>query len=332
MAFSHLPAQHRPHAVVEPVAGPGVQVDGVQHRTPDVVLPLPVRLVADPDRPRALVALQVRQFCLGQVAAAVDAVDDLQVAVPLGHVGDEVVEVRRLPVEVQRVQAPEGEGRVPDPAVAVVVVARAARGLRQRCGGRGGDRTGRRIAEPLEGQRAAGQVRLPRVVRDAPAGEPVLPVVRGPGQPLVRLLVGRRRLGVAPGQHAEPRVALLQQSPGHRTRTLETQPHVGGQRHRRVAVRGARHRLVISALGVLPGRATQPVPEGRLAFHQQLDLAVHAAHRADQHVRRGVVRRRPVVGRAARVARLPRAHHQGVPDDDPSLTDVPARLEDERAG
>ena len=56
---------HLPDPLVEPVAGPGVQVEGVEHDAPDVVLLLGVGVVADPDRLRALVPVQVLERLLG---------------------------------------------------------------------------------------------------------------------------------------------------------------------------------------------------------------------------------------------------------------------------
>jgi hypothetical protein len=98
---------------------------------PDVVLALVVGAVADPYGTGALVAAEVVEDVLVERALAVDAVHDLQLGITIGDVGDEVEEVVGLPVEAERVQAPERERRVADPAVAVVPVALAAGGLRQ---------------------------------------------------------------------------------------------------------------------------------------------------------------------------------------------------------
>ena len=108
-----------------------MQVDGVKDRAPDVVLLLAVGGVADPHRLGALVAGQVVERRLAELALAADAVHDLEVGRVLSDVGDEVEEVVRLAREAERVEAPEHEGGVPDPGVAVVPVALAARRLRQ---------------------------------------------------------------------------------------------------------------------------------------------------------------------------------------------------------
>ena len=93
--------------------------------------PLPMRTGRAPSYPREVV-----EDVLVELALAADAVHDLQVAVALGDVGDEGEEVVRLPVEAERVQRPQRERRVADPRVAVVPVALAAGGLRQRRRGR----------------------------------------------------------------------------------------------------------------------------------------------------------------------------------------------------
>ena len=138
-----LLVQDRPDPSVDVVGGLEVQVDRVQQGAPDVVLVLVVRGVADPHRTRVGVAGQVIELVLLQLLLAADAVHDLQVLVPAGDVGDEGEEVHRLPVEAQRVQAPQGERGVPDPGEAVVVVALPARGLGQRGRAGRGDRAGR---------------------------------------------------------------------------------------------------------------------------------------------------------------------------------------------
>ena len=90
----------------------------------------------------------------------------------LADAEDEAHEVARLLVEAERVQGPEAEGRVADPAVAVVPVAFAAGGLGQRGGRRGDDRAGRRVGEALEDQRRALQVDPPGVVGEVAVAQP----------------------------------------------------------------------------------------------------------------------------------------------------------------
>ena len=81
----------------------------------------------------------------------------------VGSAGQRLEEERevleRLPVEAEVVQRPQHERGVADPRVAVVPVALAARRLGQRRGARGHDRPGRRVAQALERERAALDVR-----------------------------------------------------------------------------------------------------------------------------------------------------------------------------
>ncbi len=108
-----------------------MQVDRVQHGAPHVVLPLAVGVVADADRARSFVPRQMVEDLLRQGALTVDTVHDLELRIALGNVGDEVQVVVRLPVEAEGVQAPQCEGRVADPGVAIIPVALAARRLGQ---------------------------------------------------------------------------------------------------------------------------------------------------------------------------------------------------------
>ena len=148
-----------------------VQVHRVEQRAPHVVLVLAVRAVPDPHRPRALVAREVVERELGDLALAVDRVHDLEVlGARLRDVGDEVEEVVRLPVEPERVEAPQHERGVADPGVAVVPVALPARRLGQRRGGGRHERAGRRVRQPLQRERGALEVGAPRVVGERRRG------------------------------------------------------------------------------------------------------------------------------------------------------------------
>src|SRR5438045_6035166 len=100
------------------------------------MLRLLVRTVADAYRPGALVAVQVVEHALVEFAAAVDAVDDLQVtAVAFDQVAEERDVVVGLPLEAEGVQAPERERRVAHPGVPEVPVTLPAWCLGQRGGG-----------------------------------------------------------------------------------------------------------------------------------------------------------------------------------------------------
>ena len=272
--FSAAPTwrvEDRPDPVVEVVGRLRVQVHRVEQGSPDVVLALRVRRVADAHRPRGGVAGQVVELELLELALAADAVHDLEVLVAARHVGDEREEVDGLPVEAEGVHRPQRERRVADPGVPVVVVAVAAHGLRQRGAAGRGHGAGRRVGQALEGQRAALEVAAPGVVGEPSAGQPVLPVVGGPHQPRVGVVVRRGRLGPAPRECDEADVALLEERAAAGVAALEAEKHVGGQRQVHVAAVGGGHPLVVAGAGVLPARgasgrsrrpARSPSPSG----------------------------------------------------------------------
>ena len=118
--------------------------------------------------------------------------------------------LERLPVEAEVVQRPQHERGVADPRVAVVPVALAARRLGQRRGARGHDRAGRRVAQALQRERAALDVRPPRVVGDGRHAQPVAPV-----------LLGGARAAPSPRPSVVGRVALPRQRQPRRLALLE---------------------------------------------------------------------------------------------------------------
>ena len=219
-----------------------------------------------------------------ELALAADAVHDLEVLLALGDVGDEVEEVVGLPVEAERVERPQHERRVADPAVAVVPVALAARRLGQRRRGRREQRAARGVGEPLQRERAALQERPPRVIGEAPAVKPVLPMMGGPHEPAVGLLEVLRGRVLAPGQRAVDLLALLHPVASRRPRPLEPEAQVGRQPELDVRALGRGHALVVAAVAVLPVGRLAPVVEHRLAVEHHLDLAVDAADRPQQDV------------------------------------------------
>ena len=228
---------------------------------------------------------------------------------------------------MQRLQR---EGRVADPRVAVVPVALAARGLRQRRRERGHRRAGRHVGEPLDRQRRALNRVTPAVVGKTGAAEPVAPEARRRGDPLPR----RRRRRRAP-RAAPPRRARSTPSRPARGRAA----HVRGPRSipsaRSVWRRIVWPAPVASAVWRLPPTSVHSavlaaVVEDRLADELDLDPAVEALHGAHEHVV-GVV-----VGGRARVRRdlvlvIVRAHRQRRADDDPAVRRLPRRLEDVRS-
>ncbi len=189
--------EHRPQRLRNLLARLGVQVNRIEHRAPDVVLHLVVGAVADPHRARVVVAGQVVQLLLDQGAFAADGVHHLQrmsfTVVGAGHVGDEREEVVGLAIQPEGVEPPQRERRVAHPRVAVVPVAFALRGFRQRRGRRRQQRTGRRIRQALQRQRAALQVGPPRVVGEVADVDPLPPALAGLPHLVGGLFVGLRR-------------------------------------------------------------------------------------------------------------------------------------------
>ena len=158
-------------------------------------------------------------------------------------------------------------------------------------------------------------------------GQPVLPVVRGPDQPPVGVLVAFRDAAVTPGQRAEAGVALLQQRPAPGAGAFQAEADIGGQGEGQVHALRLDDRLGVAAVGVPPPGVLAPVVEGGHAVQGELCLAVHAAHRAQQHVLGVVVGGRPDVGAAVGMVMLPRPHDQALAHHEPALAAVPAGLE-----
>src|SRR5690242_2830166 len=130
-----------------------IQIEGVQELAVDIQLRLSPRPVADSDWGGLSPAAQVRQLALGEVVLAGDPVHDLQRALAgppargAGHERDEIDGLVRAGADVKRLERQAG---VTDPRVAVIPVALAADGFRQR-GCRGGyDRARGAVGETLQ--------------------------------------------------------------------------------------------------------------------------------------------------------------------------------------
>ena len=266
----------RPQAPRQPLAAAGVQQDRVQRGAEHVVLALVEGAVADTHRARPDVAGEVVARRLGEVAAAVDAVHDLQRAVGVGlEVGDELHVLVGLPVEVQPVQRLQRERRVADPREAVVPVALAAGRLGQRRGERRHRRAGRHVGEPLDRQRRALDRRAPLMVGNARPVDPLAPVVRRRGHPRLRVVEVRgRREPFGPRQRAVELLALVQHVARADPVALDAERHVGLQAD---GLPGAGR---VGDVAVLvddrPLRGLAPVVEHRLADELDLDAAAEA--------------------------------------------------------
>ncbi len=170
------------------------------------------------------------------------------------------------------------------------------------------------------------------MVRELPAGEPVLPVMRRPDQPCVRIRVIGRRFLATPRQSDVAQVALLEECANGRLTALEAEPHVRRQRHLDVGALRGRDALVVAVAGMRPADPCPPVVEHGLAVHHRLHLAGDATDRSQQDVLGVVVVRGAAVGLRALAVVPPRPHEEHVADDDPAGRRAPARLQDHRAG
>ena len=318
----------RPQPPREPLAAFRMLEDAVQHGAVDVILPLVERAVADPHWARAGVTGQVVAGALGQIAPPVDPVHDLHAAVgDRFEVGDELHELLGLPVEVEPVQRLQRERGVAHPRVAVVPVALAARRLGQRRGGRRDGRPGGHVRQALDGHDRALDRLAPAVVRDPGAGQPRAPEARGRRHPGLRLLDAlHRREILGPRQRAEGGLAGAQAVASASAAALDPDRHVGTQAQGLAGPAGV-GRVAVAFQRPLRRRA--PVVEHGLAHQLDLDRAVDALDRADDHVVAVVVRRRAGV-RRDRVLAGARAHGQRVADDDPAPWRMPGG--DERVG
>ena len=179
-----------------------VEIDRIHQLAGDIELELLPGGIADPDRARAAIPLEVLENHLGELVPPVDAVHDLQ-RLALGQLSaaglEPVHERRRLLLEADAKQRVEGERGVANPGVAVVPVAPAADGLGQRGRRRRDDGAGGGVGEQLEHQRAA---------LDHLPPAPLVGAVADPPSPVAHRLL-EPLLGLAPSQRVEPDVAAL---------------------------------------------------------------------------------------------------------------------------
>ena len=298
-----------------------VDVDRVQQGAVDVVLMLRVGRVPDPYRLRADVAVEMVEGALGQLLLAADPVHDLQVRVIDADALDEAHEVGCLVVEPEHVQAPEREGGVADPGVAVVPVALAAGRLRQRRGQRRDHAAGRRVHQALQGQGRALQLTAPAMVRELAPLEPAPPRLSG----LVDVTGGHagmsRQAGVVgPGQRAERVLVGAEPADSPELPVAELELHVRLQPQRDPVDLGDGHpELPVE----IPLDGAAPVVGTGVADELDLGIPLRAVRPADQHPLR-------LQAAAAAVARLG-VDQQGVADDQPARLGRPCRLDHVRA-
>ena len=297
-----------------------VEVDRVHELAVDVELKLLGRGVPDPYRLRPPVAGQVTQFPLGKLGAPVDAVHHLHRArgarLARGGVPEELHEGVGLAGESQPQQRVDAEGRVADPHVPVVPVARPADLLGQAGRRRGDDGAGRGVGQQLQRQRRA-VYHLPPPAPVARGRQPAPPEPAGDGQQFLRLRAGTRdRLRAAAElvQREHRRLALGQLELGCHITIVVLDRHRRGQANGQAGCGEDRpalhlgervrvHAVAKSRRDARPERhgpphaqhpTDQPVPPrlGRAAGrHEILDLTdpVLGGETGDQHVGIGVI-------------------------------------------
>ena len=279
-----LGLHERPQPPGQSLAAPRVEQDGVEHGAEHVVLALVERAVADPHRAGAVVAAEVVERRLLQVAAPVDAVHDLHAAVIVGlEIGDELHELVGLPVQVQPVQRLQGERRVAHPAVAVVPVALTAGRLGQsgRQRRHGGAR--RHVRQTLDRQRRTLD-RLPVAVIGDPGPVQPPPPERHRG---VEPCLGVARIGRGgevggPRQRAVHAVTGLEHVTTPYPAPFDADAQVGVQPHRDVAT--GRLGDMTRVVDDRPRRRHPSVVEHRLAHQLHLDPSTEALDDPDQRV------------------------------------------------
>ena len=170
------------------------------------------------------------------------------------------------------------------------------------------------------------------MVGERAVAEPLVPVVGGLDQAVVGLRVGLRAGVLGERKRHEGGVAVAQGRERSHAGALEADPQVGRQRQLGRPAVGRRDGLVVALADVLPVRVAAPVVEDRVALQLDLDAAVDAADRAQQHVVGVVVRGRAPVRGGALLGVMPRTDEQHVAHDHPAAAGAPRRLQDHRAG
>ena len=219
-------------------------------------------------------------------------------------------------------QAPEGEGGVADPRVAVVPVALPAGRLRQR-GRQRRDHSARgRVHQPLQRQCRALQLPSPAVIGELAPLEPAAPRLAGLVDPPCGVAgVARNSSLVGPGQRAVRVLVRAEPPDAPEAPVAELEVHVRLQAQRDVVDLGDRHAELAVELPV--DRAATVVGEG-VADELDLGVSLGAMGPADQHP----LGLQPVAPVMARI----RVDQQGVADDQPAGLGRPGRFDHVRAG
>ena len=236
---------------------------------------------------------------------------------PGGGALREATEVIGFAREAELCQRARAEGRVTDPAVSVIPVARAADPLGKRRGGRGGDRAGHGVLKPSQHRGRADRSRIVDLRR---AG-PVPPPLEGVVEPLVELL-RVVRLGLE-------LVDLV--GSGVDDREPHALPFVHGELDREVVVVtrldrvgvGPDHEPVVAADRAVEAVAMTTNPRSNLAEVEPRDDLDPEAHRSLRAVE-------DAQDLSVRVALTAFAHRQAVREPRLAAVRAQGRLEHER--
>ena len=224
--------------------------------------------------------------------------------------------------------ARQHERGVADPGVAVVPVALAARRLGERRRGRGHDRPGRRVAEPLECERAALDVGPEGVVGERGHAHPLAPEVLGLRELAERLVDGVRSVA-APRERDERGLTVFERGPAVAAGTED--PERERALHRELDTLVGDDELVVALAVVAPSAGGARVVEHGDAVGDDLDPAAEARRDPQQRPLRGRVAGYPADVGAA-VADVGRAHDEHVLHGQPAGGRVPGRLQHHRPG
>ena len=226
----------RPDAFGHAVAGLRVQVDGVEQRTPHVVLVLIVRAIADPHRLRVLVPVRFGRMDSVRSRSPPSPYITWR-SLPSWTDRRRTRRTRPLPNRTRACTGPTARTSVRIHGVSVVPVPLAARRLGQRGGGSRHQRAGGRVREALQRERTALQVDPPGMVGNSTVIQPLAPSTPASatsGRPRPRRT---RRFVVGPRRNDEPLVAVAHGRVRVRALALEAQPQIAGEPERQVARR-----------------------------------------------------------------------------------------------
>ena len=253
------------------------QVHRVHYLAVDIELELVDGGIPDPHGSGALVTGQPRQLEFGQPPFAGGTIHDLQVPRIAGHRPQQPVAPRQrllgIAADEKRI---EREGRVPQPAVAIVPVADAADLLRQR-GGRGRDDAPRRCErQRLQGDQGTHDFVGPvAVIGATPA--PLLPPRAGVFHRRADVDRRRRLVRGVPGQQERHAVPLAHGELGARGQIHAVGLDRGPERQRVWAADGAQR-----AVDLAHPRHDAAVVEADDQLHLHPHLAAHAFHHANE--------------------------------------------------